>query len=330
MRTTRRAFLTASFAMLAAARRGEPQEERKVYRIGLLGAQSYSAHAKGVDALRAGLRDLGYVEGRNLVIERRWAEGNLDRLPGLAGELVRLKVDVIVTTGGTPPALAAKQTTTTIPIVLTGVGDAVGVGLVASLARPGGNITGLTDSVPELTAKRLELLKEALPPAGRVAVLGNRVNPLQRAQTTWTALESAARSLRVELQKVEVGGPNDFERAFATMAKGRVDAVVVTQDSLLNTNGRVIADLAAKRQLPSSGTRDFAEAGGVIGYGWNVSANNRRAAYFVDRIFKGVKPGDLPVEQPAKFDLVVNLKTAKALGLTLPPSLLLRADQIIE
>jgi len=254
-----------------------------VHRIGLLGAHSLSAQAKGVEALRAGLRDLGYV--------------------------------------------AAKHATTTIPIVMTGVGDAVGSGLVASLARPGGNITGLTDFVPELMAKRLELLKEAMPRTGRVAVL---FNPANRTQTGFKPLESTARLLKVELQPAEVLRPDEFERAFSTMAESRVDAVVVAQDAFLNANVKVIADLAAKKRLPSSGTKDFAEAGGVIGYGWNPSANNRRAAHFVDRILKGAKPADLPVERPTKFELIINMKTAKALGLTIPQSILLRADQIIQ
>src|SRR5882724_9266983 len=295
----RRAFITMfGGSILAAPLAAAAQlQSGNVHRIGLLGAHSLSAQAKGVEALRAGLRDLGYVEGKNIVIEYRWAEGKYDRLPNLVAELVALKVDVIVTTGGTPPARAAKHATTTIPIVMTGVGDAVGSGLVASLARPGGNITGLTDFVPELMAK---------------------------------PLESTARSLQVELQPAEVRRPDEFERAFSTMAESRVDAVVVAQDAFLNANVKVIADLAAKKRLPSSGTKDFAEAGGVIGYGWNPSANNRRAAHFVDKILKGAKPADLPVEQPTKFELVINLKTARALGITIPPSVLGRADQVIQ
>src|SRR5438445_6766301 len=316
---------------LALALAAEAQEAGRIWRIGLLGADSLSAQAKGVEALRAGLRDVGYVEGKNIVIEYRWAEAKYDRLPNLVAELVALKVDVIVTTGGTPPARAAKHATSTIPIVMTGVGDAVGSGLVASLARPGGNITGLSDAVPELLAQRLELLKEAIPRAERVAVLVNPDNPLQTPlRTGWKALESAAKSLRVELQRVEVRSPDEFERAFSTMAKSRVDAVMATQDSIFNVNAKGIADLATKKRLPSSGTRDFAEAGGVIGYGWNVSHNSRRAAHFVDKILKGAKPADLPVEQPTKFELVINLKTAKALGLTIPQSLLVRADKIIQ
>jgi len=296
------------FSVVALSAANAQPQSGKVYRIGLLGAHSHSVHAKGVEALRAGLGDLGYVESKNIVIESRWAEGKYDRLPDLVAELVALKVDVIVTTGGTPPALAAKQATTTIPIVTTGVGDAVGTGIVASLARPGGNITGLTDSVPELAAKRLELLKLAAPRAGRVAVL---VNPVNRTQTGLGLLESTARSLKLELQRVEIRRPDELERAFSNMGQSRVDAVLVSQDALFNANVRLIADLAAKKRLPSSGTKDFAEAGGVIGYGWDVSDNNRRAALFVVKILRGTKPADLPVEQPTKFELVINLKTAK-------------------
>ena len=315
------------FSVVALSAANAQPQSGKVYRIGLLGAHSHSVHAKGVEALRAGLGDLGYVESKNIVIESRWAEGKYDRLPDLVAELVALKIDVIVTTGGTPPALAAKQATTTIPIVTTGVGDAVGTGIVASLARPGGNITGLTDSVPELAAKRLELLKLAAPRAGRVAVL---VNPVNRTQTGLGLLESTARSLKLELQRVEIRRPDELERAFSNMGQSRVDAVLVSQDALFNANVRLIADLAAKKRLPSSGTKDFAEAGGVIGYGWDVSDNNRRAALFVVKILRGTKPADLPVEQPTKFELVINLKTAKALGLTIPQTLLLRADQVIQ
>jgi len=223
--------------------------------------------------------------------------------------------------------MAAKQATTTIPIVMAGVGDAVGAGLVSSLARPGGNVTGVTDVEPELAAKRLELLKEAIPRAGRVAVLRNR--DYLRGETI-TAMEATARSLRVELQKFEARRPTEFENAFSTMTKSRIDAVVVAQDAVFNANVRAIADLAAKKRLPSVGNAIFAQAGGSIGYGVNFPNNYRRAAHFVDKILRGAKPADLPVEQATKFELVVNLKTAKALGLTIPQTLLLRADQVIE
>jgi putative ABC transport system substrate-binding protein len=308
----RRGFVSALVGgILAAPLAGQAQAPGTVYRIGLLGTHSPSAHEKSVDALRAGLRDLEYVEGKNIVIEYRWAAGKIERLTDSAAELVALRVDVIVTTGGTPAALAAKRATTTIPIVITGVGDAVGTGLVASLSRPGGNITGLTDSVPELVAKRLELLKEALPRAGRVAVLVNPDSPLPTSRRPeWSSLENAAKSLKIELQKVEVRSPDELERAFSTMGKS-ADAVVVTQDALFNANVSVIATLAMKTRLPSSGTRDFAEAGGVVGYGMDFADNNRRAARFVDKILKG-------------------LKTARSLGLSLPPTLLLRANHVIE
>ena len=316
-----------ALSLILASLVAEGQQAEKVYRIGYLGNASASAQAKRVESLRAGLRDLGYVEGKNIVIEFRWAEGRYDRLPDLAAELVRLKVDVLVTSG-TPGSLAAKQTTTTIPIVMTGSGDAVATGLVASLARPGGNITGSTDSVPELMAKRLELLKEIMPRTRRVAVLVNPDN--SSTGPGFKAMESTARSLKVELQKVEVRRPDEFERAFSTMAKSRVDAVVVTTDGLFNNNVRAIADLAAKKRLPAAGTKEFAEAGGSIGYGLNFPDMFRHAAYFVDKIFKGVKPADLPVEQPTKFELVINLKAAKALGLAIPEAVLVRADKIIQ
>jgi putative ABC transport system substrate-binding protein len=328
---SRRRFITGfviASTPLGATASAQEYKAEKVYRIGFLGTASASAQAKRVDALRAGLRDLGYVEGKNIVIEFRWAEGRYDRLPDLAAELVRLKVDVLVT-AGTPGTLAAKKATTTVPIVMVGIGDAVATGVVASLARPGGNITGSTDSVPELMAKLLELLKEIMPRTRRVAVLVNPDNP-SRPSPVLKAMGTTAGSLKVELQKFEARGPSEFESAFSRMAKSRVDAVVVTTDVLFNYNVAAVADLAAKKRLPSAGAKAFAEAGGLIGYGLNFPDMDRRAAYFVDKILKGVKPEDLPVQQPTKFELVVNLKTAKALGLTIPQTLLLRADQIIE
>ncbi len=293
------------------------QQPAKVARIGFLGSGSASGYASLVDALRAGLRD----------IEFRWAEGKYDRLPDLAAELVRLKVDVLVTQG-TPAALAAKRATTTIPIVMAVSGDAVATGLVASLARPGGNITGSTLFNPELAAKRLELLKEAMPRITRVAVLVNPDNPARGPD--FQLIKITARSLKVEIEPFEVRGPNEFESAFAAMAKRRVDAVTINQDGMLNANSRAIADLAAKQRLPSAGFKEFAEAGGLIGYGVNRPEMFRRAAYFVDRILKGAKPGDMPVERPTKFELVVNMKTAKALGIKIPQTILLRADKVIE
>jgi putative ABC transport system substrate-binding protein len=267
------------------------------------------------------------VEGRNIVIEYRWAEGKYERLPVLAAELVHLNVDVLVA-AGTPGISAAKQATPTIPIVMAGSGDAVATGLVASLARPGGNVTGLTDAVPELMAKWLELLKEAVPRIERVAVLLNPDNPT--AAPDRRTMEATARSLNVELHSVELRRQSEMDDAFAAMAKSRVDGVLVSTDSLFNVNLRAIAGLAVKRRLPAAGSKDFAEAGGVIGYGVAFSDNYRRAASFVDKILRGAKPADLPVEQPTKFEMVINLKTAKALGVIVPPSLLLRADHVIE
>jgi len=320
----RRTFLCGlTLGTLSTPLAGEAQEAGKVWRIGLLDA----LHALDrLESLRGGLRDLGYIEGKNIVVEYRSAEGKYDRLPDLAAGLVASKVDIIVTVGGTPPALAAKQATATIPVVMTGVGDAVASGLVSSLARPGGNVTGVTDVEPELVAKRLELLKEAVPRAGRVAVL--REVPLLEA--TVKAMEVAARSLKVELHMFNARGPTEFDGAFSAMAKSRIDAVLISQTALFIANVRAIADLAAKKRLPSVGNAGFGRAGGSIGYGVNFENNYRRAALFVDKIFKGANPADLPVERPTKFELVINLKTAKALGLTIPQSLLVRADEIIQ
>ncbi|MGH6804295.1 MAG: ABC transporter substrate-binding protein, partial [Methyloceanibacter sp.] len=275
----------------------------------------------------AGLRDLGYVEGKNIVIEFRWAEDKYDRLPELAAELVRLKVDVLVTHGTAGP-LAAKRATTTIPIVIAHVGDAVATGLVASLARPGGNITGSTFFGPELSAKLLELIKEAFPRTRQVAVLLFPDNPANGPSLQ--AMEIAAKSLKVGLQPFEARGPKEFESAFSAMAKKRVDAVVITLGAMFQANPRAIADLAAKQRLPSIGFNEFAEAGGLFGYGANLVDLFHRAAYFVDRILKGTKPADLPVERATRFELIVNLKTAKAIGVTIPQTFLYRADRVIE
>jgi putative ABC transport system substrate-binding protein len=324
----RRRFLLTSLAgALTGASGVEAQLLLRVYRIGYLGGGSESAQANRIEAFRAGLRDLGYVEGKNIIIDFKWAEGRAERLLDLAGELVRLKVDVLVT-AGTPAVLAAKRATTTIPIVMAGSGDAVASGLVASLARPGGNVTGSTDSVPQLLVKALELLKPMLPGMRRVAVLVVPRNTSNRP--VLQALQSAAGTLNVEVQEFEVREPREFHGAFSRMMTNRVNAVVVTTDGLLNENITMIAELASKTGLPAVGAKELAEAGGLIGYGLNFPEMYRRAAYFVDKILKGVKPADLPVQQPTTFDLVVNLKSAKALGLTIPPSLLARADQVIE
>jgi putative ABC transport system substrate-binding protein len=311
---------------LLAARFAEAQPA-KVARIGFLAPTSASSNADRVEALRAGLRDFGYVEGKNIVIEFRWADERYDRLPDLAAELVRLNVDVIVT-AGTPAIRAVKNATTTIPIVMATSGDPVGFGFVASLARPGGNITGSSIFAPELSAKRLELFKETLPRAQRVAVLLNPDNSIN--ERNLPAMERTARSLKVGLQRFEVRRPDEFKDVFSAIAKQRVDAVALPEDDFLNANRSGIAELVAKQRLPSIGRKEFAEAGGLIGYGVNFLDLYRQAATFVDKILRGAKPGDLPIEQPTKFELVINLKTAKALGLTIPQSVLARADEVIQ
>jgi len=323
------AILIFALALIsvAAPLTGEAQQAGRVYRIGFLGATSVSGYAPQVQAFRGGLRDLGYVEGKNLVIDFRWAEGNYARLPELAAELVLLKPDVLVThaPAGT---LAAKRATATIPIVMGVVGDAVAMGLVESLARPGGNVTGSSFFFPELNAKRLEVLKEALPRLSRVGVLLNPDNPANVA--TLRAMEETARSVKVQLHAVEVRSPADFESAFATIVKGRAGALAVYDDAMLIAEAARIADLARKNRLPTIGFIEYAKAGGLLAFGVNFPDLWRRAAGFVDKIFKGAKPADLPVEQPTKFELIINLNTAKALRLTVPQPLLLQADQIIQ
>ena len=326
----RRAFLSAVTAGLAAPLAAEAQQAAKVARIGYL-VTNLAVNPHLHEAFRQGLRDLGYVEGRNLVIEYRDAEGKIDRLPALAAELVALKLDVIVAPG-TPQALAAKQATTTIPIVFTAASDPVPDGLVTSLARPGGNVTGLATISPELVGKGLEQIKRAVPEVTRLAVLwqpgalGERTNKdmLKEADTV-------ARSLRVRLQFVEARAPADFDKAFSDATRVGAGALAVLPSSMFLSERRRLADLAAKNRLPAAyPQREFVHAGGLMSYGPNVADLFRRAAIYVDKILKGAKPADLPIEQPTKFELVINLKTAKALGLTLPPSLIGRADEVIE
>ncbi|MGZ3318796.1 MAG: ABC transporter substrate-binding protein, partial [Isosphaeraceae bacterium] len=280
-------------------------------------------------AFRQGLRELGWIEGQNIVIEYRFADGRLDRLPALAAEVVRLKVDIIAASP-TPAALAAKNATGTIPIVFTSVPDPVGLGLVASLARPGGNVTGLTYSVGfNIFGKDLELLKEAVPKARRVAVLSNPASPSQ--PLTMREITDAARSLGLPLLLLEARGPGDFDGAFAAMAKERVGALFVVTDPAFIPHRARLAELTTKNRLPSIFTqREDAEAGALMSYGPSLSDIYRRAATYVDKILKGAKPADLPVEQPTKFELVINLKTARAIGLTLPQSLVQRADEVIR
>ena len=323
----RRAFL-AGLAVLAALPVADAQQPAKIPRIGLLSSFSPSDAAPWHQAFRQGLRDLGWVEGKNVSIEYRYAEGRHDRLPDLAADLVRLKVDIIVA-AVTSDALAAKNATRAIPIVMASPGDPVAVGLVESLARPGGNITGLSQMAAELAGKRLELLKEIVPKLSRVAVLWN---PQDRSSTlSWKEIQLSAGELGVQLHSLEVRSSNDFDKAFEDATRARAGALAIMPDPVFVTNLKRIADLAAKSRLPSIfHLRKFADSGGLVAYGVDRSDLFRRAAAYVDKILKGVKPADLPVEQPTKFELVINLKTAKTLGLTIPQSLLLRADRVIE
>jgi putative tryptophan/tyrosine transport system substrate-binding protein len=314
--------------LLAAPLAAEAQQAGKVARIGYLTSGSYTTAPHLVEAFLQGLRDLGYVEGQNIVIEQRYADGKAERLPGLAAELVNLKVDVIVASG-TPAPLAAKNATKTIPIVMASAGDPVGTGLVASLARPGGNVTGQSTLTPELGRKRVQLVREVLPGVSRVAVLWNAANPYTVLLVR--EIEAAARALGVQVQSLEVRGPDDFENVLPAAISSRAGALIVVDDPLTVSRRMQIANFAARNRLPAMyGFKEFADAGGLIAFGANLPAMYRRVATYVDKILKGAKPADLPVEQPTKFDLVINLKAAKALGLTIPPSLLQRADQVIE
>jgi putative ABC transport system substrate-binding protein len=317
-------------ALLVAPLAAGAQQAAKVARIGFLSAATSGVSPSPLDALRQGLRELGWVEGQNIAIDYRFAEGKSDRLPDLAAELVRLKVDIIVAEA-TQGVAAAKNATETIPIVmLNGSADPVGLGFIASLARPGGNVTGLSYSVgPGIAGKGLELLKEIVPKVRRVAILSN---PASLVQPLFIReVNGAARSLGVQLQLLEVRGPNEFEGAFAAMAKERVGALLVVADAVFIFHRTRLADLAARSRLPAAyGVRSSVEAGGLMSYGPSVRDSFRRSATFVDKILKGAKPGDLPVEQPTKFELVINLKAAKALGLTIPQSMLQRADEVIQ
>ena len=321
----RRAFVTG-LGVLLAAPRAEAQQAGGIPRIGLLwsGAPS-DPYAQ---AFRQGLQELGYVEGKSILLEDRSADGRPDRLPALAAELVRLKVDVILA-AESDTIRAAWQATKTIPIVMTASGDPVGIGVVASLARPGGNVTGLSSITTELGGKRLELLRSLAPGVTRVAFVWNPDNPVQAMMFNQT--EVAARSLGVQLQSLKVRGPSGLDGAFSAMARERPGALIVVVDLLLFAHMKRIADFAVASELPAMAQRkEFAEAGGLMTYGPSYSDLFRRSATYVDKILKGAKPGDLPVEQPTKFELVINLKTAKAIGVTIPPSLLLRADEVIE
>jgi len=328
-RTLRLLATAAILLLLATPFTADAQPRGKVYRVGYIQTATPDEQEHLTKAFEEGMRELGYVEGRNVVFERRFAWGKQEWLPDLAAELVRLNVDVIMT-GGNPVIAAVKQATSTIPVVMGASRDPVGTGFIASLARPGGNITGLTsDAGLEIVGKHLELLKEAVPRASRVAFLWNPLPP--GAETYKKIVESAARKLGVTLQVVEARGRDELEGAFAAMARERADGVVVQADPIFFTARKQVVDLATKHRLPAViHAREFVEIGGLMSYGSSLAWQFRRAAFYVDRILKGTKPGDLPIEQPTTFELAVNLKTAKALGITIPPSLRLRADHIIE
>ena len=328
MRKTFPLLLALLFALLAAPIPSEGQPAGRVARIGFLSGSSPGMHAPILEAFRQGMRDHGYVEGQAFTIEPRYAEGRPARLPDLAAELVHLPVDLLTTIGG-PAALAAKQATATIPVVTFAAGDPVGTGLVASLARPGGNVTGVTDQATELSAKRLQLLKEAVPRLSRVAVLWNSGD--QAMTLRYRQVEGAAQTLGVTVHPLPVREADDFDGAFAAMARHRPDGLLLVTDSVTSLNRKRVLDFAAANRLPAMYEfSNFVNDGGLMSYGPSVPEMARRAAYFVDRIFRGAKPGDLPVEQPTRFYLVVNLKTAKALGLKIPPSILIRAEQVIQ
>jgi putative ABC transport system substrate-binding protein len=318
-----------ALSLLIAPLAAVAQQAGKVYRLGFLSSTWPTATTEVVAAFRQGLRELAWVEGQNIIIEYRWAEGRSDRLPDLARELVQLKVDIIVASGAAATR-AAKEATTTIPIVSVAVQDPVALGSVQSLGRPGGNITGptLTGGLA-IGGKQLELLKETVPGVSRIAVLWNPANPMHLQQLRDT--ESAARSLNVQLQRVEARSPIEFDRAFSRIIRGRAEALLVSTDPIFIAEGTRLANLAARNRLPAMyGVRRHVEAGGLIAYGANELDVWRRSATYVDKIAKGAKPAELPVEQPTKFELVINLKTAKALGLTIPQSLLTRADEIVQ
>ena len=313
--------------ILFAISPGSAQQPAKVPRIGFLYAGSPSGQLARAQAFRQGLRELGYVEGKNILIEYRYAEGKFDRLPDLAAELVRLKVDVIVTSGPRPTR-AAKEATVTIPIVMAQDTDPVGSGFVASLARPGGNITGLSTLASELGGKQLDLLKEIIPKLARVAVFGSSTpGTLQRLREA----ELAAGAIGVKVQYLDIQGPKDIETVFRAASKGRADAVLVFGGAVLTSHRTQVVELAVKNRLPATyNVQEFVEDGGLMSYSANIYDLSRRAATYVDKILKGANPADLPVEQPKKFELIINLKAAKQIGLTIPPTVLARADKVIK
>jgi putative ABC transport system substrate-binding protein len=319
-------LLTLALSLLVAPLAAEAQQPARVPRLGILYPRPLPDPF--IEAFRQSLRELGYIEGQNIAIEYRSAEGKAERLPGLAAELVRLHVDIMVT-GSTTGTLAAKAATQTIPIVMVGVGDPVGSGLVASLARPGGNVTGVSLLAPELVGKQLAFLKDVLPTVSRVAILWNPANPSNALQVR--AADVAAQPLGVQLHRVEASGPEAFDRAFAAMTRAPAGALLVLGDYMFSQHRSRLAELAVTSHLPTMyNLREYVEAGGLISYAASAPDGWRRGATYVDKILKGAKPADLPVEQPMKFELVINLKTAQALGLTIPPTLLFQADEVIR
>ena len=317
-----------TLGILLGSLAAQAQQTGNVYRIGFLGNSTAALEANLVGPFREGLRDLGYVEGRNVLIEYRWAEGQYDRFPALIGELLALKVAVIVT-AGTPATLAVKKATTSVPLVMTAVGDPVGTGIVPSLSHPGGNITGLTAISTEMDAKRLELLREVVPSVSYIALLWNAGSPLQVLAEK--QVQAAAQVLRMRVLSLGVKTEEEIKSALAVMARERPDALLVLADRLLLHHRVLIMDFATRHRLPGvHAYRELVEAGGLMSFGPSYADMHKRAAYFVDRILKGAKPGDLPVERPRTFELVINLKVAKALGLTIPQSVLLRGTEIIQ
>jgi putative ABC transport system substrate-binding protein len=324
----RREFILALGGAAAWPLAARAQQAGKVWRIGMLETTSIALNAANVNAFRQALRQLGYIEGTNLAIEYRSGEGRIDRFPQFAAEMVRLKVDLIVTRG-TPAARAAKNATATIPIVMAAIGEPVETGMVVSLAHPGGNVTGLSAFVTELTAKRIEIMREIAPRISRIALLDNMSNGSVPAQ--WEELKTAALALGIQPQLLDVRKPDDIEPAFAAAVAQQADALAVGNDSVVIANRVRVAALAERHRLPAIyATREFVDVGGLLSYASHYPDLYRRAASYADKIFKGAKPADLPVEQPSKFELVINLKTAKALGITIPPTLLARADEVIE
>jgi putative ABC transport system substrate-binding protein len=324
----RRTFLAALAGAAALPYAARAQQSGKVWRVGMLDTTSATLNAKNVDAFKASMRALGYVEGQNLIIDYRSADGRLERLPALAAELIGLKCDIIVTRG-TPPAQAAKAATRTVPIVMASIAEPVETGLIESLARPGGNITGLSAFVTQLAQKRIELLKELAPQIARIGYLTNISNASVPAQ--WDETKLAAQALGLQALMFDVRKPEDIAPSFEAAIVKRINAFTVSNDSVLMASRRAVTELAARHRLPTVyASREYIDAGGLISYAAHYPDLYRRAASYVDRILKGAKPADLPVEQPTKLEIVVNLKAAKALGLTVPPTLLARADEVIE